>query len=168
MPKIIENLQQQLEEEARRQVEQCGYGAMTIRSIAAACGVGTGTVYNYFASKEQLVASFMLADWRVCLERMTAEADAAESSCDALYAMYSGLRRYTEKNAAIFRDQDAAAGFAGSFGCYHAILRSQIAAPLLRFSPDDFTAEFVAESLLVWTVNGKDFEEIASVIGKII
>lgn len=141
---------------------------MTIRSIAAACGVGTGTVYNYFASKEQLVASFMLADWQVSLERMNAEAADALMPCDALYAIYAGLRGYVEKNAAIFRDRDAVAGFTGSFSKYHALLRSQIAAPLMRFCPDAFTADFVAESLLVWTVNGKEFEELAAVLGKII
>ena len=52
MPKIIENLDQRLKEEARRQIRESGYSAMTIRSVAAACGVGVGTVYNYYPSKE--------------------------------------------------------------------------------------------------------------------
>ncbi len=50
MPKIIENLQSKLIEEAKKQIEEAGYGAMTIRSVAKACGVGVGTVYNYFSS----------------------------------------------------------------------------------------------------------------------
>ena len=40
MPKIIENLESKLIEEAKKQVEQSGYGALTIRSVAKACGVG--------------------------------------------------------------------------------------------------------------------------------
>ena len=60
MPKIIENLQEKLIHEARRQVQQKGYGSLTIRSVATACGVGVGTVYNYFASKDALVAAFIL------------------------------------------------------------------------------------------------------------
>ena len=51
MPKIIENIREKLLEEARRQVMEEGYEAMTIRSVAGACGVGVGTVYNYFSSK---------------------------------------------------------------------------------------------------------------------
>ena len=52
MPKIIENIREKLLEEAKRQVMEQGYSAMTIRSVASACGVGVGTVYNYFSSKD--------------------------------------------------------------------------------------------------------------------
>ena len=34
MPKIIENLENRLIEEARKQIEEAGYSAMTIRSVA--------------------------------------------------------------------------------------------------------------------------------------
>ena len=67
MPKIIENLESRLMEEARKQIEESGYDAVTIRSVAKGCGVGIGTVYNYFPSKDDLLAAFMLADWKVCL-----------------------------------------------------------------------------------------------------
>ena len=70
MPKIIANLRERILAEARRQIEEQGYGATTIRSIASACGVGTGTVYNYFESKDMLIASFMVDDWMRCLDRM--------------------------------------------------------------------------------------------------
>lgn len=55
MPKIIENLESRLIEEAKKQIEESGYEAVTIRSVARACGVGVGTVYNYFPSKEVLI-----------------------------------------------------------------------------------------------------------------
>ena len=32
----------------------------TVRSVAAGCGVAVGTVYNYFSSKDMLIAAFML------------------------------------------------------------------------------------------------------------
>lgn len=70
MPKIIENIREKLLEEAKIQVQKQGYSAMTIRSVASACGVGTGTVYNYFSSKDMLVASFLLEDWRLCIEKI--------------------------------------------------------------------------------------------------
>ena len=60
MPKIIENLRDQLLQEARKQIAERGYTGTTIRSVAGACGVGVGTVYNYFSSKEMLIASFMM------------------------------------------------------------------------------------------------------------
>ena len=67
MPKIIENLESKLIQEARRQIAEIGYSAMTIRSVAKACGVGVGTVYNYFPSKEALVATHLLEDWKQCV-----------------------------------------------------------------------------------------------------
>lgn len=60
MPKIIENLKDRLLQEAQRQMDQCGYGALTIRGIAKGCGVGVGTVYNYFPSKDALLATYLL------------------------------------------------------------------------------------------------------------
>ena len=44
MPKIIQNLENRLIEEAKKQIRESGYGALTIRSVAKACGVGVGTV----------------------------------------------------------------------------------------------------------------------------
>ena len=63
MPKIIENLPQRLLEEARKQCEELGYSAMTIRSVAKGCGVGVGTVYNYYPSKDALIAEVVRTDW---------------------------------------------------------------------------------------------------------
>ena len=72
MPKIIENLRDQLLQEARKQIAERGYTGTTIRSVAGACGVGVGTVYNYFSSKEMLIAAFMMEDWQKQLDAMAA------------------------------------------------------------------------------------------------
>jgi len=168
MPKIIENLPVRLMEEARRQVLQSGYGALTIRSVAGACGVGVGTVYNYYDSKDALVAAFLLEDWTQCVRAMEDCARTSDTAEPVLRVIHSQLATFTHRNQAIFRDEAAAAGFSGSFGRYHGLLRSQLAAPLRHFCPDDFTAEFVAEAMLVWTVSGKPFEELRPLILKLL
>ena len=68
MPKIIENLENRLISEAKKQIAEAGYNAVTIRSVAKACGVGVGTVYNYFESKEALLAAFMAVAAHRCLQ----------------------------------------------------------------------------------------------------
>lgn len=167
MPKIIENLPRRLSEEARRQIEESGYAAMTIRSVAKSCGVGVGTVYNYYPSKESLVAAFMLEDWKHCIDAIHSCSQTALGWEPVLWAIYESLIQFMERHAVIFRDENAAAGFTGSFGKYHAILRSQLAAPMRKFCRDDFTAEFLAENILTWTVAGKDFDELSNVLKRL-
>ena len=167
MPKIIENLQEKLIEEAKRQIREAGYGALTIRSVAKACSVGVGTVYNYFPSKDALLATFMLEDWNRCTETIAAvSADSGEPR-PVVQCIYDQLRAYAELHKAIFRDETAAASFGSSFSRYHALLRTQLAAPLRKFCGDDFSAEFIAESLLGWTMAGKDFDELYRIVSKL-
>ena len=167
MPKIIENLDQRLMEEARRQIKESGYGTMTIRSVAAACGVGVGTVYNYYPSKEALVAAFILEDWNVCYADIMNRAESAKGLEPVLWAIYENLNRFISEHIAVFQDESAAASFTGSFSRYHGLLRSQLAKPVRRFCRDDFTAEFTAEAMLTWAVAGKSFDELSNVLLRI-
>ena len=167
MPKIIENLPQRLAEEARRQIEQSGFSAMTIRSVAKGCGVGVGTVYNYYSSKEELVATFMLSDWKDCVAAIQCCADGSETLEPVLLTVYEKLRLFLEEYDPIFRDEAAAISYTGSTSRYHSVLRSQIASPIRKFCRDDFTAEFIAEAMLTWTVAGKDFDELKGILLRI-
>lgn len=168
MPKIIENLEEKLLCEARKQLLETGYSAMTIRSVAAGCGVGVGTVYNYFPSKDALLAASMLEDWQGCVAAVHGVSGSEQSPERVLRCIYDQLLGFIDRHQVLFRDESAAASFAGSFTRYHTMLRSQLAQPLLRFCPDAFTSEFIAEALLTWTVAGKDFREISQVIMKIL
>ena len=167
MPKIIENLPQKLMEEARRQISESGYSAMTIRSVAASCGVGVGTVYNYYPSKEALAAAFILEDWKLCYSRITATADQAKGREPVLWSIYENLQLFIADHKSVFLDESATATFTGSFSQYHGLLRGQLAKPLRRFCRDDFTAEFIAEAMLTWIVADKNFDELSTVLQRI-
>ena len=167
MPKIIQNLEQRLIAEARRQIEENGYGAMTIRSVASGCGVGVGTVYNYFSSKDELTAAFMLEDWHKCITAIRTVSQYSESHKPVLLCIYDQLHLYAQQNRKVFSDASAIPGFAGSFSRYHKVLRNQLAEPLHKFCNSDFEAEFVAESMLTWTMAGREFEEIYQIAQKL-
>ena len=167
MPKIIENLETRLIEAAGVQLAQSGYGALTVRSVAAAVGVGVGTVYNYFPSKDALVAGYLLRDWNLCLTEIQEVANSSVSPEPVLQCIYSHLQDFSQRHRMIFQDRDAANAYAGSFGKYHGLLRSQIAQPLRKFCPGDFSSEFIAEALLTWTIGGKPFSDIYGMIRKL-
>ncbi len=167
MPKIIENLETRLIEEAKKQITESGYSAMTIRSVAKKCGVGVGTVYNYFPSKEAMLATYMLADWKDCIAAITAVSTYSERPKPVVLCIFDQLLLFAQRHQAIFRDESAAAAFAGSFSKYHSMLRSQLAAPLRKFCCSDFSADFIAESLLTWTMPGKSFDAIFGMIEKL-
>lgn len=167
MPKIIENLPQRLAEEARRQIEESGYESMTIRSVAKGCGVGVGTVYNYYPSKEALVATFMLDDWKACVAHIQACADAAQEPEAVLRMIHEQLLQFMQQYDPIFRDESASVSYTGSTSKYHGVLRTQLAGPIRKFCADDFTAQFIAEAMLSWTVAGKSFDEIYSIVNKL-
>ena len=162
MPKIIENLREKLMEEAKKQIEENGYAKTTVRSIAAACGVGTGTVYNYFPSKDMLIASFVAEDWKGCLEEMK---NFGSPDCEAfLRNVHGALTRFIGRNMKLFSDRDAAGSFGAAFFVRHAQMRDQIAdavRPACEAAgrKGEFFAQFAAESLLTWTSAGKPFEE---------
>ena len=167
MPKIIENPEGLLIEEAKKQIAQNGYAAVTIRSIAKGCGVGVGTVYNYFPSKEALIATCLLEDWKRCTAAIQEAADSAGSAEPVLLCIYQQLVAFARRHQSVFRDETAASGFAGSFSRYHTLLRSQLARPLRRFCGSEFAALFAAESLLTWSMAGKSFDEIHEILRKL-
>lgn len=50
-------------EASRELIRQQGWSAVSIRSVAAACGVSVGSIYNYFDSKTALVSAAVESVW---------------------------------------------------------------------------------------------------------
>ena len=166
MPKIIDNLSEKLICEARRQVLESGYASLNIRTVAKNCGVGVGTVYNYFPSKEALAAGFLVEDWSQRLQAIHSAAEEAASVDPVLEVIYDQLRQFQASYSNLFLDV-AATSPAPSLR-YHAILREQFCEVLRRFCPDEFTALFVSESLLTWSVAGTPLSQISGIIHKVL
>ena len=48
---------------SRELIQQSGWAGVNIRSVAAACGVSVGCIYNYFASKTELLSATVESIW---------------------------------------------------------------------------------------------------------
>lgn len=161
MPKLIENVRTQLLQEAQRQVAERGYAKTTIRSVADACGIAVGTVYNYFPSKDVLVASFMAETWESCLSRIKLRDKASPKAF--LRELYELLQDFKERHRILLADEEAEQSFEAVFPARHQLLRDQLAvlaAPVCADVPgteDGFASRFVAEALLTWAVEGVPF-----------
>lgn len=164
MPKLIENIRAQLLTEAQRQVAERGFAKTTIRSVAEACGIAVGTVYNYFPSKEMLVATILAEAWEKCLSQIEAQ-DLTGPKC-RLRGIYDGLLGFLECHGAVFADEEAEKTFASVFPARHQMLREQLSAlaePVCSDAPGTeagFAARFAAEALLTWAVEGVPFEQL--------
>lgn len=54
---------EQILKTSRELIQQQGWSAVSIRSVAAACGVSVGSIYNYFDSKAALVGATVESVW---------------------------------------------------------------------------------------------------------
>ena len=56
--------QEEILKASRELIRQKGWAAVNIRSVAAACRVSVGSIYNYFDSKAALMGAAVESVWR--------------------------------------------------------------------------------------------------------
>ena len=166
MPKIIEDIKENILIETRRQIQEYGYSKVTVRSIAAALNVGVGTIYNYYSSKDMIVASFMVEDWMRCLNEIKQSTLNVE---DHLKVVYDKLTKFIKEHEMLFNDSLAEKNYATSSNKWHSVLRSQISEIILLecdgsvVEDKKFLSLYIAESLISWCLAGKDYSELSPI-----
>ncbi len=165
MPKKIENARELLLKEAKRLLAQEGYEKLTMRSVANACSLGVGTAYNYFSSKDTLVASVMLEDWRRCLEKMK---ECELVGMERLSFVYITLEEFLVAHQALFSTRGAKASYNSAPVRFHKELRAQLAEVILPVCKEEFLSEFLAENILRWIVERVSFETLQPIFHKLI
>ena len=83
---------------AREIADTDGQEAVNIRSIAGKAGVAAGTVYNYFAGKDEILLALTEEYWKKTLSEMKDEVT-AESFCGQLGQIYRFLRKTIDSSA---------------------------------------------------------------------
>ena len=173
MPKIIGGLQEKILKEAKFQLFEKGYSLMTIRSVAEKCGIAAGTIYNYYPSKDHLVASFLLSDW-IAMEETFWHPKVQGTTPEAAFCfMYEGLMHFAREYQPLFSDKKAVFIAAAGFHARHKELRERLAGiingPCIRWAkaPSAFLNDFAAEALLAWSMEQRDFQEVWTVLGSL-
>lgn len=170
MPKLIENVRENIIEQARIQIMERGYSSMSIRSIAKACGIAAGTVYNYFPSKEMIIASFMADDWKKTIFNMQEKTQTENNPENIIKIVYDELISFEKKYEKLFKDPESRTEFSNVDNKRHKMLVDQlkkIVEPVCdshkKVNNVDI-ADFIVETLLMWTVQEKDFSEYIKII----
>ena len=172
MPKIIPELRERFIEAARDQLLRDH--DITIRKVAKECETAVGTVYNYFPSKEALLAAVMMDDWLACCRQMHEGAAAAGDPVSAIRQATAALRRFTASYAPLWRNYASARDSVDALSLRHRqIIRaiSGVAGEVLeRFSisGDAHLPEVLAELILLASRTDDGFERIAGVLERIL
>lgn len=114
MPKAIEGAREAILSAAGRLLATEGYDKLTIRTIAVESGMATGTVYNYYRAKDEIVFALMKHDWEDLLARLDAIADkpagagsagrAAQDETLARFGQFfAAMHDFTSKYAPVWR-----------------------------------------------------------------
>ena len=125
MPKILDGVHDSLLSAARAQLLSGGYQALSLRALARECRIAVGTIYNYFDSKESLVAHVIAADWQITRDRMRDLCEAAPSIPDGICAIFTQLQEFELLYAGVF-SQFAGLGRPTGLSDRHRLLRSQL------------------------------------------
>ena len=58
------HIKEEILKTSRELIRQQGWSSVSIRSVAAACGVSVGSIYNYFDSKAALLSETVSSVWQ--------------------------------------------------------------------------------------------------------
>lgn len=174
MPKIINTVRENAIQEARRILSAPGYTNFTMREIAAACKIATGTVYNYFPSKEYLVGCVVLEDWQAAYEEMISISQRAGTLELAIEGIYMSMCSFVEAHQYLtsFDIREAKHGY--DYADRHIMMRQQIEVVLAmlqaRFDTgmDEAAKIFLAECILSFSTKKYNYSQISAAFNKLL
>ena len=162
MPKIIENVEGKLIEAGRKTLFEDGYRAFTMRTVAARCGIGLGTAYNYFDSKELLTAQIILQDWENAKAAMQEKLDAVDTPEEKAKVLYEQILSFNSMYKKVWSQYAGMSHAANSVSDYHEKYMKQLCE---MSGLEMFVAEVINHFA---TVADMAYEEIEPYINKLL
>lgn len=138
---------------SRELIQREGWSAVNIRSVAAACGVSVGSIYNYFDSKAALISATVESVWCEIFHRPEDGAvfQDAEACITWLYGrMEYGNNQYPgffTLHSLSFMGEDKSDGKRRMQQTWQHILEGlcSVLQQDVKVRPDAFTKQFTAE-----------------------
>ena len=181
MPKIIMHIQEQILIQAEKIIDEKGSGELTIRSVAKSCGVAVGTIYNYYSSKDALVAGVIIRRWDKSKNKIDYSIDAACSFEEGIRSIFIILNEFTLGNRNIWLETTSSKQSSDYYHKYHTKLSNELAffisrllnrfpkekENMLKIGDIEKTICFIAENILLCVGNTKmDIDILINLISK--
>jgi AcrR family transcriptional regulator len=91
LSKSMPNIRHDILITTRKLIAESGYEKLNIRNIASRCGIATGTLYNYYKSKQEIVEEIVDNEWQVMSRRIEQGTKDCVSVTDKLGTIYTEL-----------------------------------------------------------------------------
>ncbi len=102
MPKIIENVKQNILKTSREIIEKDGFDSFTIRQVASITGYGVGTIYNYYSSKLSILAALLSEEWAEEERQLKAKIEKSPTFRDSIKNIYDQIALFLQKHRDLF------------------------------------------------------------------
>jgi AcrR family transcriptional regulator len=97
VPKIIENIKENILIKGKEMLLEGSYRDFNIRKLAKNCEIGIGTLYNYFENKEVLVYNIFLSDWESTMNLADEMKEERLPIREKLYRIYTSLETFVSQ-----------------------------------------------------------------------
>lgn len=174
MPKLINDLRNRILDSAERLLTEKGYQGLTIREIADECGIASGTVYNYFKSKEMLVGTIIGNRWIATLEKTDNDICRTKNISEGLSCIFDGLESFCLLHVDLWKEYGEIKGANVLNPERHAWLvdaLSQRVAIVLNqngYESEYKICQLIAEIMLSFAVGGRRFRDYEAEIERMI
>lgn len=128
MPRVSKDTRQKILSTARKQLLQHPDDPVSMRKIAALCGISAGTIYNHFPDKDSLMAAVMIEDWHQALASMERKCRRAESFTKGVAGIYRSLCDFIRIYRNVWMDYRVSGKYAAVQSRRHRQLIDEIAA----------------------------------------
>ncbi len=160
MPKIIEGAREKILTHAKKRLFEKGYQHLSLREVAKESGIATGTIYNYFANKDYLIANIMLEDWLKAEKRMEKRLSEASTVKEGVLGICRSIDEFCDIYTDVWQQPSVAAAATPEMERRHQFLTEQLGRKVDRLLVEkgygekrQFTALLVE---MILTSNGKE------------
>lgn len=106
MPKKILNLKDHILENACSLMTRLGYDQFNIRELATQCGIASGTLYNYFPNKDELLTAIIQKYLDDFMKSFNSVSNEPIALFPKLQKIYDLIKNFVDKSHDIWKQHD--------------------------------------------------------------